>query len=136
MNLTKQARVATLQEANKRKSVAAVRRAEAAARELCEAGSAVNVHAVAAHAGVARSFIYTRPDLLEVIRELGASTARLRVQRTTTRASDASLRTRLADALDRQRELAAELVTVKVERERLLQEVRELRRQLRTYGRK
>jgi hypothetical protein len=85
-------------------------KAIAAMHELDRAGAALTFEAVAHHAGVSRSWIYTQTDLKDEIR-------RLRDQRRTKpsapiptrqRASDDSLRLRLEVANRRNRELAQE----------------------------
>ena len=99
-------------------SEAAVRRHELtrakaiqALRELDRAGAPVTFAGVAQAAEVSRSWLYTQPDISGQIRRLrqktdGASSAGAipAVQR----ATDASLRSRLAAALDRNKQLADE----------------------------
>jgi hypothetical protein len=88
-----------------------------AIRDLDGAGAAINVSAIAARAAVDRSYIYSHPDRLAEVRRLrdGGQPAPRR-KRVAERASEASLRARLATAHD---ELA-----------RLRGENRELRRRL------
>ena len=82
-----------------------------ALRELGRAGAPVTFAAVAAAAGISRSWLYTQPDISSHIRRLrektsdaGPAGAIPAVQR----ATDASLRSRLASALDRNKQLADE----------------------------
>ena len=82
-----------------------------ALRELDRAGTPVTFAAVAQAAGVSRSWLYTQPDISDQIRRLrqktsgtGAAGAIPAGQR----ATDASLRARLAAALDRNKQLADE----------------------------
>ena len=81
-----------------------------AMRELDRAGTPVTFTSVATAAGVSRSWLYTQPDIRDQIQQLRSAT-------TTTpaaaipaaqRATDASLRARLATALERNRVLAEE----------------------------
>ena len=82
-----------------------------ALRELDRAGVAVTFAKVAQTAGVSRSWLYTQPDINSQIRRLrekthgagGAGAIPAGQQ-----ATDASLRARLAAALDRNRQLADE----------------------------
>jgi negative regulator of sigma E activity len=80
-------------------------------RELDRAGTPVTFAAVAQAAGVSRSWLYTQPDISGQIRRLrkskddaGSADAIPSGQR----ATDASLRARLAAALDRNKQLADE----------------------------
>ncbi len=82
-----------------------------ALRELDRAGTPVTFAAVAQAAGVSRSWLYTQPDISGQIRRLrkskddaGSAGAIPSGQR----ATDASLRARLAAALDRNKQLADE----------------------------
>jgi Family of unknown function (DUF6262) len=98
-------------------SVAAARRHELtrakavqALRELDRAGAPVTFAAVAQAAGISRSWLYTQPDISGQIRRLrtkadGAGSAAIPAGQ---RATDASLRARLATALDRNKQLADE----------------------------
>jgi hypothetical protein len=86
-------------------------RAVQALRELDRAGTPVTFAGVAHAAGVSRSWLYTQPDISGQIRRLrqktngaGAAGAIPAGQRST----DASLRARLAAALDRNKQLAEE----------------------------
>jgi Family of unknown function (DUF6262) len=80
-----------------------------ALRELDRAGDPVTFAGVAQAAGVSRSWLYTQPDIRDQIRRMrektdsaGFAGAIPAVQR----ATDASLRARLAAALDRNKQLA------------------------------
>lgn len=82
-------------------------KAIAALHHLDQTGAQISFAAVAEHAGVSRSWLYTQTDLKDEIRRIRAlrepkSTARLRRQEP---ASDASLRNRLSLAHHRIREL-------------------------------
>jgi len=84
-------------------------RAIQALRELDRAGVPVTFAGVARAAGVSRSWLYTQPDISGQISRLrqeadGAGSAG--PVPAAQRATDASLRTRLAAALDRNKELA------------------------------
>lgn len=81
-----------------------------ALRELDQAGTPVTFAGVAQAAGVSRSWLYTQPDISGQIRRLrqkthGAGSAAIPAGQ---QATDASLRARLATALDRNRQLADE----------------------------
>jgi 2'-5' RNA ligase len=86
-------------------------RAVQALRELDRAGVPVTFAGVAQAAGISRSWLYTQPDISSQIRRLrhetntaGSAGGVPAAQR----ATDASLRTRLAAAIDRNRQLADE----------------------------
>ena len=86
-------------------------RAVQALRELDRAGAPVTFAGVAQAAGISRSWIYTQPDISSQVRRLrqntnGAGSAG--AIPASERATDASLRARLAAALDRNRQLADE----------------------------
>jgi hypothetical protein len=85
------------------------------------AGVEINIHAVAARAGVSRNFIYQTPDLTTAVRAAAADNAGRMPQGRTT-ASEASLKRRLTTALDalaeskvRIRELERQLETLTAE---------------------
>jgi Family of unknown function (DUF6262) len=128
VSLDRDRRIATLGEANQRRSAASLQRCETAIAALTHDGQRITVNAVARRAGVSRSFIYAHNQLLARIRALADAEPRLRAPSVTARASDESLRRRLADALDRIRDLTAERDALRNERETLLGENRELRR--------
>jgi Family of unknown function (DUF6262) len=81
-----------------------------ALRELDRAGSPVTFASVAGAAGISRSWLYTQPDIRDRIRQLrgsrnpGPATAIPASQR----ATDTSLRARLATSLQRNQQLAEE----------------------------
>jgi Family of unknown function (DUF6262) len=86
-------------------------RAIQALRELDRAGQPVTFARVAREAGISRSWLYTQPDISSHIRQLrqktysaGSAGAIPAGQQ----ATEASLRARLAAALDRNRQLADE----------------------------
>jgi hypothetical protein len=82
-----------------------------ALRELDRIGAPVTFAGVAQAAGVSRSWLYTQPDISDQIRRLrekAGSAGPAGTIPASQRASDASLRARLATALDRNRQLADE----------------------------
>ena len=82
-----------------------------ALRELDRAGTPVTFAAVAQAAGVSRSWLYTQPDISSQIRRLRKSkdaAGSAGAIPSSQRATDASLRARLATALDRNKQLADE----------------------------
>jgi hypothetical protein len=99
-------------------AVAAARRHELtrartiqALRELDRAGTPVTFAAVAAAAGISRSWLYTQPDIRDQIQQLRSATMNTSAPAAIParqRATDASLRARLATALERNRLLAEE----------------------------
>jgi Family of unknown function (DUF6262) len=86
-----------------------LQRAQQTLTELADAGQPVTVALLANRAQTSRSWIYTQPALLDRIRQLQQqrSTASS-IRDTVTRASDDSLRQRLALAHDRIKQLRAE----------------------------
>jgi hypothetical protein len=76
-----------------------------ALRELDRAGTPVTFAGVAQAAGISRSWLYTQPDISSQIRRLRRPPAPIPAGQ---RATDASLRARLAAALDRNKQLADE----------------------------
>ncbi len=95
-----------LSEAASRRHELTRAKAVQALRELDRAGTPVTFAGVARAAGISRSWLYTQPDISSQIRRLRTKTdgAIPAGQRTT----DASLRARLAAALDRNKQLARE----------------------------
>jgi len=86
-------------------------RAIQALRELDRAGAPVTFAGVAQAAGISRSWLYSQPDISSQIRRLRTRTHGAGSAGTIPagqRATDASLRARLAAALDRDRQLADE----------------------------
>ena len=82
-----------------------------ALRELDRAGTPVTFAGVAQAVGVSRSWLYTQPDISTQIRRLRHETKAAGSAGgipAAQRATDASLRARLAAALDRNRQLADE----------------------------
>jgi hypothetical protein len=81
-----------------------------ALRELDRTGRPVTFATVAAAANVSRSWLYTQPDIRQQIRQLRDATTGTTPTNTPIRqrATDASLRSRLATALERNRQLADE----------------------------
>jgi hypothetical protein len=105
-------------------------KALAAMRELDRAGAVLSFEAVARHAGVSRSWIYTQTDIKDEIRRFrGRGQHQLRAPiPTQQRASDDSLRQRLELANRRNRELADE-------NQRLRRQLAHALGQLRDHGR-
>ena len=83
-------------------------RAVQALRELDRAGVPVTFARVAQAAGISRSWLYTQPDISSQIRRLRQETNTAGGVPAAQRSTDASLRARLAAALDRNRQLADE----------------------------
>jgi Family of unknown function (DUF6262) len=82
-----------------------------ALRELDRAGTPVTFASVAQAAAISRSWLYTQPDISDQIRRLrrhADDTGSAGTIPARQRATDASLRTRLTAALDRNRQLADE----------------------------
>ena len=85
-------------------------RAIQALRELDRAGTPVTFAAVAATAGISRSWLYTQPDIASHIQQLRAGTSRAAATAipAAQRSGEASLRARLSAALQRNQALADE----------------------------
>jgi Family of unknown function (DUF6262) len=85
-------------------------RAIQALRELDRAGTPVTFASVAEAAGISRSWLYTQPDIRDQIQRLRGTTAKTKATAIPARqrATDASLRSRLDAALERNRVLAEE----------------------------
>jgi Family of unknown function (DUF6262) len=82
-----------------------------ALRELDRAGGPVSFASVAAAAGISRSWLYTQPDIRDQIQRLRSTMTKTPAPAPIPagqRATDASLRGRLAAALERNRVLADE----------------------------
>src|SRR6266511_6338774 len=82
-------------------------RAVQALRELDRAGTPVTFAGVAQAAGISRSWLYTQPDISSQIRRLRQKTNAAGIP-AAQRATDASMRARLATALERNKQLADE----------------------------
>lgn len=122
------ARLARLQLANDERRADRRERVEVSLEAMARRGDPINVHAVALHAGVSRSFLYSQDDILTRIRKLQGEAGLVRAKARTP-ASDASLRRRLSDALDRITRLTAERDALRGQVEVLVAENRQLRRQ-------
>ncbi|HEV3293967.1 MAG TPA: DUF6262 family protein [Streptosporangiaceae bacterium] len=85
-------------------------RAIQALRELDRAGSPVTFASVAGAAGISRSWLYTQPDIRDQIRQLRGSRSPGPASAipASQRATDTSLRARLATSLQRNQQLAEE----------------------------
>ena len=105
-------------------------RAIQALRELDRAGTPVTFAGVAQAAGVSRSWLYTQPDISSQIRRLRQETNAAGSARgipAGQRPTDASLRARLAAALDRNKQLADENATLRRQLARALGDQRSAR---------
>jgi hypothetical protein len=87
--------------ATARRSAEARRRAENALLALHSSGQSASVSKLAKDAGVARSWLYTQPDLIAGLRQLAGQAPRSRSEP----ASERSLRVRLAAAQTRNKRL-------------------------------
>lgn len=98
-------------------------------RELNQAGSPITFEAVARHAGISRSWLYTQPDIKDQIHHLRALGARTSNTGTPSRqrCTDASLRQRLTIANDRNRDLADENLRLRRQLEQVLGQLRATR---------
>ena len=120
-------------------AVAAARRHELtrartiqALRELDRAGTPVTFAAVAAAAGISRSWLYTQPDIRDQIQQLRSATVNTSAHAAIPagqRATDASLRARLTTALERNRLLAEENARLRRQLARALGDQRSARQQ-------
>jgi hypothetical protein len=120
-----------LEAANKIKQARAHAAVIESVTALTRSGRPVNVYAVHRESGVARSFIYNRTELLALIEQNRAETPRLRQAQSRARSSDESLRHRLADAIDRVRDLTQERDELAAHNKALLTELRRLRQRSR-----
>ena len=105
-------------------------RAVQALRELDRSGTPVTFAGVAQAAGISRSWLYTQPDISSQIRRLRQETKAAGSAGgipAAQRATDASLRARLAAALDRNRQLADENVRLRRQLARALGDQRSAR---------
>ncbi|TQJ40751.1 hypothetical protein FBY33_2837 [Arthrobacter sp. SLBN-112] len=84
-------------------------KAVAALRDFQNQGGPVTFEAVAAAAGVSRSWLYTQPDLRAVIIGLRADDRPQQPRARRSSASTDSLRARLSASLERNRELSTEI---------------------------
>jgi hypothetical protein len=101
-----------------------------ALRELNRSGTPVTFARVAQAAGISRSWLYTQPDISTQIRRLRQETKAAGSADgipAAQRATDASLRARLAAALDRNRQLAGENARLRRQLARALGEQRSAR---------
>lgn len=99
-----------LREAATRKRQVTRRRVEQTLKEMDDAGTPVSVAAVSKAAGVSRSWIYETPDVLEaIVRRREAQQRSGPGVPAAQQASEASLRERLATALEDNRRLRSEV---------------------------
>lgn len=105
-------------------------------RELDDAGAAVTFDAVAKHADVSRSWLYTQPDLRAEIQRLRETNRRTPTQSipATQRASDDSLLLRLQQTNQRNHQLVQENKRLRRQLEHALGEQRATRDQPLTPG--
>jgi len=109
-------RVATLRAAAARKRELATSRARAALRELDQRGAEITFQSVARHAGVSRQWLYEQPELRAEIERLRAAVGgRATGIPAGERASDASLRQRVAMLAAENRRLREENHALKAE---------------------
>ena len=109
-------RVASLRAAAARKLELATARARTALRELEQRCAEITFQSVARHAGVSRQWLYEQPDLRDEIDRLRAATrGRATGIQTAERASEASLRQRLATLIAEHRRLREENQALKTE---------------------
>jgi len=97
---TRQERIATLQDANQRRQESKRAAVDQALRSMLGRRERVSVAAVANRAGVSRNFVYSHEDLLRQVEEAAASHSPRMAQPRVKPSTEASLRNRLADALD------------------------------------
>jgi hypothetical protein len=105
-----------------------------ALRELGRAGTPVTFAGVAQAAGISRSWLYTQPDISSEIRRLRGTTdgaGSVGAIPAAQRASDTSLRARLATALDRNRQLTDENARLRRQLARALGDQRSSRNSVR-----
>jgi hypothetical protein len=105
-----------------------------ALRELGRAGTPVTFAGVAQAAGISRSWLYTQPDISSEIRRLRGTTVgagSVGAIPAAQRASDTSLRARLATALDRNRQLTDENARLRRQLARALGDQRSSRNSVR-----
>jgi hypothetical protein len=119
-----------LAEAAARRHELARAKAVQALRELDRAGQPVTFARVAQEAGITRSWLYTQPDISSRIRQLrektdGAGSAG--AIPAGQQATEASLRARLAAALDRNKQLADENARIRRQLARALGDQRSAR---------
>ncbi|MBT2225065.1 DUF6262 family protein [Nonomuraea sp. NEAU-A123] len=113
-------------EASKQRHQQARHRAQDAITAAERRGDRPTVVGIAEAAAVSRSWLYTQPDLIEAIgqlRQRTPKTSRSRAQG----ASEASLQSRLETALERNRQLRAEVADLTARLEAVHGELRKLR---------
>ena len=109
-------RAASLRAAAARKRELATSRARTALRELDQRGAEITFASVARHAGVSRQWLYEQPDLRhEIDRLRAAAGGRATGIEKAERASEASLRQRLATLTAENRRLREENQALKTE---------------------
>ena len=119
-----------LAEAAARRHELAPAKAVQALRELDRGGQPVTFARVAQEAGISRSWLYTQPDISSHIRQLREKTdgaASPGAIPAGQRATEASLRARLAAALDRNKQLADENARIRRQLARALGDQRSAR---------
>lgn len=93
--------------ATRKRSERARARAAEALKQICETGKTATVSELARTAGVSRSWLYTQPDLLDLLQQQKAPN-RTSMSGVVTQSSGASLRRRLELAHQRIRQLTDE----------------------------
>jgi hypothetical protein len=111
-------------------------RAIQAIRELDRAGTTVTFTAVAGHAQVSRSWLYSQPDICRQIRQLREATSRSTTAPipASQRASDTSLLRRLETAHTENRRLSGECAQLRAEIVRLRRQIAHLLGEQRQAG--
>lgn len=120
--LDREQRVAALRDANQRRQETKRRAVEEALAAMLKQRQKVSVSAVAKAAAVSRNFIYQHEDLLTMVEQSAASRSERMAQPRVT-SSEASLRNRLADALDALREAKEDNKRLQAKIERLTGEL-------------
>lgn len=97
---SREARIETLAAANRARHKRKCEAVEAALKTMVSRKDRVTVSAVASRAQVSRNFVYSQSELLERIQSVGAGQADRLVRAQPGSSTEASLRRRLATALD------------------------------------
>lgn len=97
---TREARIQTLAAANRARHKKKYEAVDAALTAMVSGRERVTVSAVASRAQVSRNFVYGQTEILEKIQSVGAEQADRLVRAQPSSSTEASLRRRLATALD------------------------------------
>ncbi|OBB86586.1 DUF6262 family protein [Mycolicibacterium peregrinum] len=120
-------RTARLAEAAAARTADAAARARRAITKLHATGQPITFVSVARTAGVSTSFLYQHPDLRREVRERRSPAASRTSTSTASSATVESLRTKLAVAVQRNRDLTEEVAVLRAENEALRSRVLEQR---------